>query len=130
MQSAKVQDHATYAKIVVMSFVFFANPAGGRGLCKQRLSPWIVEAISLPLNSKGLVQGCIRGGGVLCCVMGVLPYLCVFVPRWPHQWLPLSWTGRVLRFCLAAWSVIIGPIPSESSAYNHCSLKEKNKVQQ
>ena len=36
-------------------FVCFANPAKGKALSKQRLSHWIVEAISIAYSSKGLV---------------------------------------------------------------------------
>ena len=35
-------------------FVCFANPARGKALSKQRLSHWIVEAISLAYSSRGL----------------------------------------------------------------------------
>lgn len=34
--------------------VCYGNPAKGNALSKQRLSHWIVEAISLAYNSKGL----------------------------------------------------------------------------
>ena len=35
-------------------FVCFANPVRGKPLSKQRLSHWIVEAISIAYKSKGL----------------------------------------------------------------------------
>ena len=36
-------------------FVCFANPAKGKALSKQRLSNWIVEAVSIAYSSRGLL---------------------------------------------------------------------------
>lgn len=47
-------DRTQSVRLCDQLFVCFANPAKGKALSKQRLSHWIVEAISLAYDSKGL----------------------------------------------------------------------------
>ena len=47
-------DHTQVVRLCDQLFVCFANPAKGKALSKQRLSHWIVEAISIAYSSRGL----------------------------------------------------------------------------